>query len=210
VADSYQAPILLAGERPKTARTPLQRLARFAGLCLLCTVLLGGGYLGALQLTGNFNTVIKGELYRSGQISPQQLKDYVAEYGIKTIVNLRGDNHGDDWYETEVAQSRDLGIEHIDFGLWARRELPPERAAQLMAILRAAPKPILIHCKAGADRSGLVSALYLAIIKQQGRQVANAQLSIRYGHISLPFIPEYAMDRSLANLERDLAVSIAE
>lgn len=210
MADSRQTPKLLAGERPIAARAPLQRFARFAGLCLLCTILLGGGYLGALQLTGNFNTVIAGELYRSGQISPQQLKDYVVEYGIKTIVNLRGDNHGDEWYETEVAQSRDLGIEHIDFGLWARRELPPERAAQLMAILRTAPKPILIHCKAGADRSGLVSALYLAIIKQEGREVANAQLSIHYGHISLPFIPEYAMDRSLANLERDLAVSIAE
>jgi protein tyrosine/serine phosphatase len=97
VADSHQAQILLSSEHPRSARTPLRRLARFAGFCLLCTVLLGGGYLGALQLTGNFNTVIKGELYRSGQISPQQLKVYVAEYGIKTIVNLRGDNHGDDW-----------------------------------------------------------------------------------------------------------------
>jgi len=199
-----------SAERPRIARSPLRRWARFAGLCLLCVSVLGGGYLGALQLTGNFNTVIKGELYRSGQISSQQLKDYVAEYGIKTIVNLRGDNHGDDWYETEVAQSRDLSIDHVDFGISARRELTAERAAQLIAILRTAQKPILIHCKAGADRSGLVSALYLAIIKQWSPQIAEGQLSIRYGHLSLPFIPEYAMDRSFANLEHGFPLAQAE
>jgi protein tyrosine/serine phosphatase len=175
-------------------------LARLAGLCLTSISILAGGYLGALQLTGNVNTVIAGELYRSGQLTPHQLDDYVAEYGIKTIVNLRGDNQGDDWYETEIAQSRDLHIEHVDFGLSARRELTAERAAQLMTILRAAQKPILIHCKAGADRSGLISALYLAIIKRWSPEVAKAQLSIRYGHISLPFIPEYAMDRSFVKV----------
>lgn len=160
--------------------------------------------MGALQLTGNFNTVITGELYRSGQISPQQLKEYVAEYGIKTVVNLRGDNQGDDWYDTEITQSRNLGVHHIDFGLSARQELTSERAAQLMAILRTAQKPILIHCKAGADRSGLISALYLAIIKQWNPEVAKAQLSVRYGHISLPFIPEYAMDRSFTKVVHTL------
>lgn len=207
---SDRSAVPLGGGRPRPASGPLRRVARFAGLCLLCAIVLTGGYLGALQLTPNFNTVIPGELYRSGQMSPHQLKDYLEEYGIKTVVNLRGDNHGSDWYEAEVAESRDLRVEHVDFGISARRELTSDRAAQLMAVLRTAQKPILIHCKAGADRSGLVSALYLAIIKERSPDVAKAQLSIRYGHISLPFIPEYAMDRSFAILEPDFPVPTAQ
>ena len=47
-----------------------------------------------------------GELYRSGQITPQQLDDYTAKYGVKTVVNLRGDSQGSSWYEAEIAESR--------------------------------------------------------------------------------------------------------
>ena len=82
----------------------------------------------------------------------------------------------------------------------ARHELSRPRAAALIALMERVEKPILIHCKDGADRTGLASALYLAVVKQEDPKVAEAQLSIRYGHISLPFIPEYAMERTFEHL----------
>ena len=193
-----------------TALRHLRRLGQIAGFSLLCAFVLGGGYLLSLRFSGNFNPVVMGELYRSGQITPQQLDDYTAKYGVKTVVNLRGDSQGSSWYEAEIAESRRLHIDHIDFRLSARQELSSERAEELLALLRTARKPILIHCEAGADRSGLVSALYLAIVKHRSPAVAERQLSIRFGHFSLPFIAEYAMDRSFTKLEHALSVGGAE
>jgi protein tyrosine/serine phosphatase len=184
-----------------TIRFNIRRFIRRAGIGLAGILALGGAYLGALQLTGNFNTVVSGELYRSGQLGSAQIEDYAKRFGIKTIINLRGDNTGSAWYDAEVAVARRLNVSHVNFGISARRELTSVQAAALIDLMKTAQKPILIHCQAGADRSGLASALYLAAIKRSDEATAEGQLSIRFGHFSLPFIPEYAMDRTFEALE---------
>lgn len=188
-------------------RFGLGRLVRGVGLGLLGAVAAGGAYLATLQLTGNLHTVVEGEFYRSGQPTSSQIADDATRYSIKTIINLRGDSAGSPWYDAEVAEVRRLHIRHIDFGMSARRELSASEAEQLIALMRSAQKPILIHCKDGADRSGLASALYLAAVKKSDESTAEGQLSIRFGHFSLPFIPEYAMDRSFEALEPVLGFS---
>lgn len=177
------------------------RYVRAIGIALVCCLAVGGIYLGWLQISGNFNTVVDGEFYRSGQLSETQVAEYAAQYGIKTIINLRGDNTGSSWYDAEVAVAKRLGIRYVNFGMSARRELTTQQALTLISLMREAQKPLLIHCKAGADRSGLASALYMAAVKNAGEEQAESQLSIRYGHFSLPFIPEYAMDRTFEALE---------
>ena len=73
---------------------------------------------------------------------------------------------------------------------------------QLVAIMRDAPKPILIHCKAGADRTGLATALYLSRVALLSEKEAESQLSIRYGHVGIPYLSAtYAMDRTWENAE---------
>ncbi len=162
---------------------------------------LGGAYVGALQLTGNFNTVVAGEFYRSGQLAPPQIADYTRRYGIKTIINLRGNSTGSAWYDAEVTEARRLNLAYVNFGMSARRELTGAQAVALIDLMKTAQRPILVHCREGADRSGLASALYLAAVKKVDESTAEGQLSIRFGHFSLPFIPEYAMDRSFEALE---------
>ena len=160
-----------------------------------------GAYLVGIQLTGNFAPVVDGEVYRSNQPTAAQLKTYSRTRGIRSVINLRGDGSGEEWYRQEVATSKSLGIVHYDFPMSDREELSLERAQLLVRLMRNAEKPMLIHCKAGADRTGLASALYLAKIAGAGEEDAEAQLSIRYGHVSLPVSPSYAMDRSFDNLE---------
>jgi protein tyrosine/serine phosphatase len=162
---------------------------------------LAGSYLGGLQLTGNFHTVIANELYRSAQPNPTQIAAYVATYGIRSIINLRGANPGKDWYEAERAMAQRLGIQHLDFAMSAKRQLADDRAAQLIALLRSVPKPVLIHCQAGADRTGLASALYLAAVARQDEEQAEGQLSVRYGHLGLPMLGPYAMDETFERME---------
>ncbi|MNL27860.1 hypothetical protein D3C87_1494800 [compost metagenome] len=90
----------------------------------------------------------------------------------------------------------------------ARHELDMTKVNQLVAIMRDAPKPILIHCKSGADRTGLATALYLGRVAYLGEKAAESQLSVRYGHIGIPYLSEtYAMDQTWENVEH---MSIAD
>lgn len=182
------------------------RKARLTGILaamLAAPAAAMGIYLAALQWDGNFHAVIPGELYRSAQLSPTQIETYVRENGIRTIVNLRGENLKHDWYNQEIKTAERLGIEHIDFKMSARRIMTPDRADQLVDILRSAPKPILIHCQAGADRTGLVAVIYSQEIAGIDTKVAAQQLSITYGHIGIPYLSKtYAMDESLQTLQK--------
>jgi protein tyrosine/serine phosphatase len=163
------------------------RAARTIGGGVLVLALSVGGYLGALQLTGNFHSVVAGTLYRSAQPTTFDIAHYQKTYSIKTIINLRGAKH--------------LGITHVDFLMSARRELTQAEAADLIGILKQAEKPVLIHFKAGADRSGLAAALYVAAVAKLGETAAENQISIRYGHIPLPVSATFAMDRTFEALE---------
>ncbi len=177
------------------------RLPRRALLGLVVMALALALYLVALQVTGNFHTVIAGELYRSAQPDPAALAHWQGRYGIRSIVNLRGANPGTDWYDAEIATSEALGIAHYDFRMSAGEDLDGERAAQLAALLRDAPKPVLIHCRSGADRTGLASALFLAAVAGSSEEAAEGQISLYYGHVSLPVSAAWPMDRSWEALE---------
>jgi protein tyrosine/serine phosphatase len=175
-----------------------------AGALLGCACF--GGYIGLLQLTGNFHTVIPGELYRSAQPSGSQLEDYIKQYGIKTVINLRG-KHDKPWYVEETAAAERLGVQHIDFGMSATKVLSVEKAVALIAIMKSAPRPILIHCLSGADRTGLASLMYSQQVAGIGEDQAEWQLSFLFGHVAVPYLSaSFAMDRSWQNLERHLDV----
>jgi len=174
-----------------------------AVLSSFMSVALGfaGLYLGILHLGDNFHAVVPGELYRSAQPTPELIADYQKSYGIKTIINLRGENVGSPWYDAELAQAGRLSIDLVNFRMSAKREFTEERLTELVEILRKVQKPVLVHCMSGADRSGLVSALYVAAVAKLGEEAAESQISFRYGHIPLWFSPAYAMTRSFEALE---------
>ena len=161
-------------------------------------------YVATMAATGNFHPVVAEEVYRSAQPSPAAIARYRSKYNVRTIINLRGENRGSAWYDDEVATARKLGIQHIDFRVSARHGLSKEEAWQLIQIMEQAPKPLLIHCESGVDRSGLASALYLAGVKRASEKVAERQLSIRYGHIALPFAKGWGMTTTFEEMEPSL------
>lgn len=186
--------------KPKGSRTRfLQRISTV----VLAVVSSVACVVGAYILSGNVHTVVAGELYRSGQLAPKTLKSLTARYGIRTIINLRGENKNSAWYEREVALSRSLGINHVDFRMAAKRELPDTELVELIGLMKNAVKPVLIHCSGGADRTGLVSALYLVAITGLNEEEAEWQLSPMYGHFGIPFLSSsYAMDSTWERIER--------
>ena len=170
-------------------------------LTIVILVVLGtagsyGAYCGVIILKGNFHAVQGGVLYRSAQLSRGELDGFGRRYGIKSVLNLRGAHPGDGWYDGEMAATRDLGIAHYDYPIAAKRFVTPQQVAQILAIVRQAPKPLLVHCLSGADRSGLVAALYDYAIAGQDAATADRQLSLAYGHFPYLTSRSRAMDES--------------
>ena len=182
--------------------TTLRRVSiRAWAASFICVVGFAGCALAATHLNDNFHAIVAGEAYRSAQPSADEIRAYRDEYHIATIINLRGASAGRPWYDAEVRTAKDLGIRHVDFPMSARKELTKAQSLALIALMRSVPKPVLIHCQAGSDRSGLAAAFYLAALAKAGEEKSEAQLSIRYGHIAIPVLGTYEMDQSFEAME---------
>ena len=178
----------------------MQMLRAIFRLCVVALALMVV-YVGVNFATGNFHTVIPGQLYRSGQPTPDQISRWHGRYGIKTIVNLRGSHPDKAWYKAEIETARRHGIELLDYKLSAKRVTSASQVEELLDIFAKAAPPILIHCRSGADRTGLVSAFYVAGVAGGSELHAESQLTPLFGHIPLWFIPFSAMDRSFEQAE---------
>lgn len=176
-------------------------MLRFTRYACICIMLLGL-YLGYEQLTGNFHEVIKGTLYRSGQLSESQIAEYTERYGIASIVNLRGENRNEEWYITEVSAARKHHIMHLNFSMSSKRQLTYQQAQDVIKLIRKAPKPVLIHCRGGSERSGLATALYIAAAHPE--RDAASQLSARYGYFPYRYIGAPAMQETYEKFKDSL------
>lgn len=179
-----------------------RRIVYRSGLTIAGLAALFGAYVGILILSGNFHEVLPGQLYRSAQLSGERLGEEIDRYGIKTVINLRGENVGRAWYDDEIAAVKAHGATHVNFGISARKDLTPEKTQQLLALLETAQQPILVHCMSGADRTGLASVIFLQQVAGIDEEEAEWQLSPIYGHINLPFLAAYAMDDTWEALEK--------
>lgn len=120
-------------------------------------------------------------VWRSAQPLPHQIRA-LANEGIRTIVNLRGKTKTAT-YELEKSTCELCGITLIDLPLKSRAAPSKEVLSQIRRLLHDVEKPVLLHCKSGADRAGFISVLYLHEIERQPITEAMKQLSLKYGHI---------------------------
>lgn len=177
---------------PAKAAVPRKRRGRVVGIVFLF-VFLFCCYIGVFG--GNVRVVEPGKLYRSCQLTGSGydavsaravghgLESVLSANGIKTVLNLRAGSMKDKRYREEIEICQKLGVEHIDNTFSARSLPPPDVAAKLLDIFDHAKYPILVHCQAGSDRTGLASALYAHVyMKQPLDEATGSQLTWRYGH----------------------------
>jgi protein tyrosine/serine phosphatase len=127
----------------------------------------------------NFAEVAPG-VYRSNQPDPARLAR-LHRMGIRTIVNLRG-VHRQSHYLFEAESCAALGLTMVNLQLHARRAAPRSELLALIETFRTAEKPLLLHCKSGADRAGLAAAIYLLAIEGRTAAEARRHLHPRYVH----------------------------
>ncbi len=135
----------------------------------------GGAYYYLRFVRVNFHVVIEGQVYRSAQPGGETLLGWIRSRGLKTIVNLRGSVS-----DAERAATKEGGatLVVIRFSAYRLPSLPSLR--KLIEVLETADRPILLHCRAGADRTSMASVLAAMAIGGQDYQAASSQLSMRY------------------------------
>jgi Tyrosine phosphatase family len=154
-----------------------------AGVLALAVALVGLWIVHTFVWMENLHEVVPGDLYRSGQPRPEQLSGWIEELKLQAVLRLKEDGATAE-PEREVLDER--GVELLSVRLSGQR--PPTRAEllSLLDALEGAPRPLLVHCDAGADRTGLATALALLL---EGRSPSEArnQFGVRYRHFGALF-----------------------
>jgi protein tyrosine phosphatase (PTP) superfamily phosphohydrolase (DUF442 family) len=185
-------------------RHPFVRAFRVVGLLAIALLLFLGGAYAYVHGGGNFHEVEKGVLYRSSWLGSVGLEKAIARHGVKSVLNLCGEQPGDAWYDGETQVARRRGIMFRSLALSAKNELDARQLAELVEALRDAPKPLLIHCRAGSDRTGLACAIYVASHGGSYRDACE-QLSLYYGHFPYFGSKSVAMDVTLERFYESVA-----
>ena len=104
----------------------------------------------------NFHQVNEN-LYRGAQPQRGGLKK-LSELGIKTVINLRGaseDTHN------EQAEAEALGMRYFNIPMSGLGRPTDEQVERALAVIDARENwPVFVHCQRGADRTGVIIAVY--------------------------------------------------
>lgn len=135
---------------------------------------------GVLRTLWTNEAQVDAGLIRANHPTERRLRAHAAR-GLKTVINLRGASMQPQ-YQLEKHLCDELGLDLIDIAMDAYTPPPAAQALHLLDVLDRAPRPVLMHCKSGADRTGIAAALY---VLDHGGSLdrARAQLSLRHLHL---------------------------
>jgi protein tyrosine/serine phosphatase len=134
----------------------------------------------------NFHWIVPDEAARAMQAWAGRLKPFLKKRGIRAIINLRGRNDDLNWWQKETREASELGIAHLDAMLDSRKLPTRAMLVTLIESFDTAPRPFLLKCSGGQDRTSFAAALYL--IHRDGwgaKDVALAQFA-RFPYLHFP------------------------
>ena len=100
---------------------------------------------------------VNEQLYRGGQPKAGGLQK-LKELGVKTVVNLRGE---DDRSRAEAKEAASLGLKYYGISLPGFSKPTDEEVQRVLDIINATEnQPVFVHCHHGKDRTGTIIACY--------------------------------------------------
>jgi protein tyrosine/serine phosphatase len=144
-------------------------LKKKIGLVVILLIATGvGKYVYDMHINHNFETITEGKVYKSGVIPPDEIEDYVKEYKIKSIIDLRFPGTGDEVNNPEIpaeltaekeAIAKIKGVNYFNNG---SDQVPEPHNLDTFFKIMDDPKnyPVLIHCYHGVGRAEMYSAIY--------------------------------------------------
>lgn len=99
-----------------------------------------------------FHKVTAG-LYRGGQPGEDGFR-LLKEMGVRTVINFRSETE-------EKAIVETLGMKYVHIPLNAWKRVPEDSIRTFLQILGdRANEPVFVHCRRGADRTGIMVGIY--------------------------------------------------
>ncbi len=179
----------------------MRRLLKWSVAPFLILVFAGLYYATNYNTAGyNFGVVEEGKIYRSGLPDGELLEQLVKEKKIKTIISLLGRPTAD-----EVGCAEKYGVKVINIKMSVSKDPTDEQIEQFLALVSdPVNQPVLVHCRGGADRTGLMIALKRVL--HDGWNLSEAEKEMSY-YRNLPlFTPmpkrklrQYVLDRSFVD-----------
>ena len=167
---------------PRAAGFSRRTLFKLAGGA--AAVGLGAEILRVVAFT-NVHTVVPGRVYRTAQLTPERLQAFIAEKGIRTVVNLRGVCSKMAWYLAECRTTHAANVNQEDITFSAKRFPAPAEMRRLVEVLDHTAYPIVFHCQRGADRTGMASTVARLLLTDDDLPTARRQMWPRYGHFAV-------------------------
>lgn len=149
-----------------------------------CLMIVGAFFLYIFTRSNVHQTT--SNLSRSSELSGPELKRLIKDKGIKTVIRLVGiDDSNAEGYEEQTAAVAETDATLVVAKLPSSRMPWRSEMIVLFDALDSAERPIHIHCQAGSDRSGLVSAIWLHDYEGRTLEEARQQLAFfPYGHVA--------------------------
>jgi protein tyrosine/serine phosphatase len=185
-------------DRSGTERVRARRVAActivLVAVCGCAADRRGGGIAFNDNDPSHVSEVVPAKLYRSGQLTAYGLEQAIAQYGIRTVINLRGEEPDPDLGggqgEREFCAAH--GVRYVHLGVHPERDdlfptgehperpLPPFVQEFLNTMDDPANCPVLIHCAGGKHRTGLLAASYRIVNQDYSAAQASAEM-MSYG-----------------------------
>lgn len=144
---------------------------------------------------------VSDQHYRSGQPEAAQMKE-LEQRGIKSILNLRN-------FHTDNDESKGTSLKLYHIPMEAGRFTEPQLIYALK-IIQDAPKPMVIHCWHGSDRTGLMVAMYRMVYQNWPKEDALAELKQpEFGYHQWTYynIIQYIEDVDVDNIRAQISSS---
>ncbi|WP_298868519.1 dual specificity protein phosphatase family protein [uncultured Gimesia sp.] len=162
-----------------TKKKKLLRLLIIVCMIVAACVLIWEEILEDRLVAKRWGVVEPGKIYRSGQISSYLIEPVLRENKIEKVIALNGSDLKKPYLKTEVETARKLKIDHQVLHLIGDGTGNVEDYAKAVAeIMRCekAGKPVLVHCAAGAQRTGGVVAAYRMLVQKKSPEEAYREL----------------------------------
>ncbi|MCA9016007.1 MAG: dual specificity protein phosphatase family protein [Planctomycetaceae bacterium] len=162
-----------------TRKKTLLKISIAVCAMIVAGVLFWEGFLEDRLVAKRWGVVEPGKIYRSGQVSSYLIEPMLRENKIEKVIALNGSDLNKPYLKTEVETARKLKIDHQVLHLIGDGTGDVEDYAEAVAeIMRCekAGKPVLVHCAAGAQRTGGVVAAYRMLVQKKSPEEAYREL----------------------------------
>jgi protein tyrosine/serine phosphatase len=147
---------------------------------------------------------VSDELYRGKQPSAEGFKN-LKKMGIKTIVNLRTEDS-----DSELIKNLDLAYVTIPMNASKAKE---EDIIKFLKVMTDKSRgPVFVHCRRGADRTGLMCAVYRIVVQGWSDEDAIDEMVDGGYHFSplCMYLKDFIRNLDIEKIKKELNIEVTK